>query len=167
MLALKTTLKKRLSNAKRVALLGVGSELRGDDAAGILVSGQLEKECRKISPKGTFRVFTGSTAPENLTGEIKRFKPDHLIIIDSADTGKKAGAIVLIDPERVSGVSFATHQLPMKILVDYLIKSIGCKISIIGIQSKRLDFGSSPSKEIQKSVRIISDTLKDIISRRK
>jgi hydrogenase 3 maturation protease len=162
---LKTALKNWLRDAKRIALLGVGSELRGDDAAGILVVGEVKKNLSKVSGTRKFRAFDGATAPENLTGEIKRFKPTHLAIIDSADIGKKAGEIILLKPQMARGVSFCTHQLPLKILVDYLMDSIDCRVMIIGVQPKRLDFGSLPSKEIQKSVKIIADTFKEIVSR--
>ena len=166
MAALKTTIKNWLLDAKKIAVLGVGSGLRGDDAAGILVARELSKHCKTAACRIKFKVFAGDTAPENLTGEIKKFKPTHLILVDSADTGKKAGEIVIIEPKKLHGISFCTHQLPLKIMVDYLIESVGCSILIIGIQPKKLDFGSLPSKEIQKSVKIISDTIKGIIKLR-
>ncbi len=39
-------MQKRLEGAERVALLAVGSDLRGDDAAGLLVADYLEKDLR-------------------------------------------------------------------------------------------------------------------------
>jgi hydrogenase 3 maturation protease len=162
---IKQTIKNWLPDAKRIALLGIGSELRADDAAGVLVAERLENSCRKLAGGPILKVFSGATAPENLTGEIKKFKPTHLIIVDAADTGKKAGEIVLIKPERLRGVSFCTHQLPLKIMVDYLSESIDCRILVIGVQPKSLDFGGLPSQEIQKSVKIISDAIKEVINR--
>ena len=46
-LNLKTVLKNSLRNAVRVAVLGVGSELKGDDKAGMLVAADLEKNLKK------------------------------------------------------------------------------------------------------------------------
>ena len=43
MLNLKVLLKDKLNKARRIALLGVGSEFRGDDVAGILVAKSLAK----------------------------------------------------------------------------------------------------------------------------
>ncbi|MCK9604220.1 MAG: hydrogenase maturation peptidase HycI [Candidatus Omnitrophica bacterium] len=164
MASLKIALGNWLRDAKRIALLGIGSELRGDDVAGILVASELRKNCRKISGGRRFKVFLGATAPENLTGEIKKFKPTHLVIIDSADTGKKAGEIALINPEQANGITFCTHRLPLKIMVDYLIEAIGCEVLIVGIKPKTLDFGSLPSKEVKKAIKIISGTIKEIIN---
>lgn len=158
MVTFKTALKNWSLKAKRIALLGVGSELRGDDAAGLLVAQELAR--LKLKKRIDFKVFIGGTAPENLTGEIKRFKPTHLIIVDSADMGKKAGAVQWIDPDKVGGLSFCTHSLPVKIMADYLTQSIGCKIKIIGIQPKVLEFGSRFSKTIEKTVKNVSKTVK-------
>jgi hydrogenase 3 maturation protease len=154
-------LKNRLKPAKAIALLGVGSELRGDDAAGIMVAGQLEKACRGNK---RLKVFIGHTAPENLTGEIKRFNPTHLVIVDCADLGKKAGDAALIDIDNMAGVSFCTHQLPVKVMADYLWQSIQCQIIIVGIQPKQLKFASKASKEIMKSARQLTKALKEIVN---
>jgi Ni,Fe-hydrogenase maturation factor len=37
-------------------------------------------------------------------------------------------------------VSFSTHILPLKILVDYLVEVTGCAVTVIGIQPKLLEF---------------------------
>jgi len=156
---LKTILKNRLRGLDKIAVLGVGSALRADDIAGILAARELEKSRLKSARQPKLKVFLGDTAPENLTGEIKKFKPAHLIIIDAADTKKKAGSIVLIDPKRTGGISFCTHQLPMKIITEYLAKSLNCKITLIGIQPKRLDFCASASKEVVQAAKDIAHTI--------
>lgn len=160
---LKIELKNRLRDAKRVAILGIGSELRGDDAAGILVARYIGRAPSVTKKQGFLRVFEGATAPENLTGEIKKFKPTHLVIIDSADINEKVGVAKLIDPDKVSGFSSCTHSLPIKILVDYLAKSIGCEVAIIGIQPGRLDFASDISKEVKQTTRQVSKEIKDAL----
>jgi len=163
---LKTTLKKWTRDAERIALLGVGSELRGDDIAGLLAAKHFGMSSKKHKGRVTSKVFIGDTAPENLTGEIKRFKPTHLIIVDSADMGKKPGTVRAIDPNKAGGLSFCTHKLPVKILTDYIAESTGCQIMIIGIQPKRIEFCGVPSKEIQKSAKTIADTIAQSIPKR-
>jgi hydrogenase 3 maturation protease len=160
---LKQALRNSLSGVKKVAVLGVGSELRGDDAAGIRIAAEIAK-IRKNNKAGcNLEVFIGATAPENLTGEIKRFNPEHLVIIDSADFGEKSGAVKLINPDAIKGFSSCTHTLPLGILTDYLSKSIGCKITIIGIQPKNLKFGAAISNEAGESIRFVCDTFKEIL----
>lgn len=147
---------KRAKRARRVVLLGVGSDLRGDDAAGMLVASRL-KSCLKV-------VF-GATAPENLTGEVRRLKPTHLIIVDAAQMGKKAGTIEVIEPDRAEGVTFTTHQLPLNILTHYLKQEVGCEVILIGIQPKTLKFGKPVSSEVKSSVSKLATLIKNILKK--
>jgi hydrogenase 3 maturation protease len=145
---LTAALRKLLYNSPRIALVGIGSEMRGDDACGLIVAEWLKKyrfRSRKL------KIFIGATAPENLTGVIRAFKPDHVILVDAADFRKKPGTIRLIKPEEAQGVCFCTHQIPLQIMAGYLTASIGCRVTIIGIQAKTLDFGSQISPHVQKA----------------
>ncbi|MGA2091178.1 MAG: hydrogenase maturation peptidase HycI [Endomicrobiales bacterium] len=137
-------LQEKLAGATRVAILGVGSELRADDVAGILVA----QECEKIHKAENFKVFYGYTAPENITGEIRKFSPSHLIIIDAADTSDTPGTISFINPDDIAGISFSTHMIPLKILVDYITADTKCQIAIIGIQPQTLTFGQAVTPAI-------------------
>ncbi|MDP2921296.1 MAG: hydrogenase maturation peptidase HycI [Candidatus Omnitrophota bacterium] len=158
---LEIVLKDRLKSAERVAVLGIGSELRGDDIAGILVTEELGKSSKNAK---RLKVINGGTAPENFTGEIKNFNPTHLVVIDSASMAKsKPGTIRLIDPGEVGNFSFCTHRLPINIMTDYLIKFIDCEIIIIGIQPKTIDFGAKCSPEIKKSVKRISNAITKVL----
>lgn len=118
-----------------------------------------------ISPHPSIGLFAGGTAPENLTGEILRFEPSHILLVDAADLGLKPGTVKLIDPETIGGASFSTHALPLKILADYLRQSLPCParnasrsnvgrhIIILGIQPKQSEFDSAPSREIKQAAR--------------
>ena len=144
-------------------MLGIGSDLRGDDAAGVLVAQSLKERRVGKKLKKKCKVFIGATAPENLTGEIKKFKPTHLLIVDAADAGLKKGAVYIINPKEASGFSSSTHQLPMKIFVDYMTHYTGCETIIIGIQPVKLDFNAAPSQAVRKSVKYVSDTIAKIL----
>ncbi len=158
MLNLKAILIKSLKGFKKIAVIGIGSSLKSDDAAGIIIAEKLEKSS---NPK--LKVFIGSTAPENLTGEIIKYGPSHIIIIDSANMEQEPGNIQLIEPEDAGGVSFTSHMLPIKIMVDYLLESIKCEILIIGIQPKSLEFGGNLSKEVADSVKQITEAIQSVI----
>jgi hydrogenase 3 maturation protease len=156
-------LKNKLINAKRVAILGIGSDLRGDDVAGILAAQQIEKVIGRKKTSLEVRVFLGETAPENLTGEIKRFEPTHLIIIDSADLDTEPGQIRVLNTEEIGGTSFCTHSLPIKVMVDYLLESFKFQAIIIGIQPKTLIFGAKPTKEVLSSAKHLADTITNLL----
>jgi hydrogenase 3 maturation protease len=67
--------------------------------------------------------------------------------------GAKPGEIKLIQPQQVAGYSFGTHSLPLSILVDYLLEHFPCKVLIIGIQPKNLNFNAPVSEEVQAAVK--------------
>lgn len=152
-------LKQKLNNARRVAILGIGSELRGDDIAGLLVARQIEKTITKQTTSPEVRVFIGETAPENLTGEIKKFQPTHLIIIDAAELNKEPGHIEIMEPGTIGGTSFCTHSLPIKVMVDYMLESFKFEAILIGIQPKTLVFGAQPTKEVVAAAKHLADTI--------
>ena len=140
-------LKDRLKNAKKIALLAIGSEFRADDAAGLLIAEDVKKTLKKANSK--FKIFIGATAPENLTGDIKRFNPSHILLVDSVDFKDKPGSIVVLSPRDIGdGVSFSTHKMPAKVLMQYFSKSFECDPILIGIQPLSIDFGKRPSKDV-------------------
>ncbi len=140
--------------------MGIGSELRADDAAGLSVAVRMEK-ILKDNPN--IKAYCGGVNPENLTGEIKKFNPSHIIIIDSADFGEKPGEVKIIQQQDIRGASFSTHQLPLKFLIDYLKESLACEIVLIGIQPKTISFGEMPSEEIALAIDMLSKMLKELL----
>lgn len=148
MLHLKQELKKRLARASKIVLLAVGSDLRGDDAAGLLVAAKL-----KAQASDKFHILIGGTAPENLTGEIKRLKPSHLIIVDAADMKAAPGTVQVISHEEIGGYSFSTHALPLKVMIDFILADHQCEVLIITIQPKDVSFGAPVSAKVRAAAR--------------
>lgn len=107
---------------------------------------------KRSRPK-TIRLFDGGTAPENLTGEIVRFQPSHILLVDAAELGQKTGTVQLIEPENIGGVSFSTHVLPLSILADYLKRALPCRIIILGIQPGPTGFSVTHSRQISQAAR--------------
>jgi hydrogenase 3 maturation protease len=162
MASLKRELKNSLEGSERVAILGIGSLLRGDDALGLLFIDELKASLKKNKPRFPLKLFSCGVTPENFTGEIKRFKPSLILIIDAVDMAKKAGQISVIDAgKNTYNVSFSTHGLPIKLLVDYLTRSLGCRIIFIGIQPKSAGFDLPVSSEVSKAIKKISRLIMD------
>jgi hydrogenase 3 maturation protease len=155
-------LKNRLKDADRVALLAIGSEFRGDDAAGLLVANNITKSIKRTNKR--FKIFIGATAPENLTGDIKRFDPSHILLIDSVDFHDKPGSIVVLSPRDIGdGVSFSTHKMPARVLMQYFTKSFECDPVLIGIQPLTVDFGKNPSRVVVSAAREIAGAIVNAI----
>lgn len=153
-------LKERLLDTSRLAILGTGSFQKADDAAGVMITEKL-KERLDNDKFDKLGIYTGECAPENFTGEIKKFKPSHMIIIDAADTREEPGSVTFIEPDAIGGVSFSTHILPLKIIIEYLIMETGCHMTVIGIQPYDITYGGEVTLAVLEAV---EDTV-DIIAR--
>ncbi len=105
--------------------------------------------------------FNGGTAPENVTGFIRDFKPDHILLVDSIDMKDKPGTILCLFPDQISDLTtFSTHKLPAEVLIRYFEETMKAKVVVLGIQPKKLDFGKpacatvvSAAKEVAKAIR--------------
>jgi len=161
--SIKIILKSRLKNAQRVAVLGIGSVLRADDAAGMIIAKGLKAHIKGNSKKNRLKIFLGETAPENLTGQIKKFKPTHLIVIDAVDFHLKTGSLRVVDICTEAGVSFSTHRVPIEVLRDYLFKSINCETILIGIQPGSTEFCGCLSRGIKESTQAACKEIGEVL----
>lgn len=145
-----------------MAVLGVGSGLRGDDAVGLLALDCL-RALLKARParmrKTTWKLIAGGTAPENMTGAIRRFKPDALVVIDAADMGATPGFLAPVDMRKITGAGWLTHKLPLKLMLDYLGEAMSFKQVFIGIQPGRMEFGAAVSDSVVRAARRAADLL--------
>ena len=135
----------------------MGSELRGDDIAGVWVGEELRNHLIRLGAT-SIQVFMGGTAPENLTGEIGRFlhgadvRASHIALVDAAEMELKPGRIALLTPEKIGGISFSTHRLPLSILVRYFEEMLHCGVTVVGIQPANTAFGAQPAPAVRKAV---------------
>lgn len=133
----------------RVAILGVGNELNGDDAAGVRVVRELA--ARLPATPGVL-LIDGGTAPENYSGPLRRFRPDLVLEIDAADLGAAPGTTSWVDWREADGLSASTHTLPPSVLAQYLVYEIGCQVALVGIQPARMNFGEGMSPAVERAV---------------
>jgi hydrogenase 3 maturation protease len=134
----------------------VGSELRSDDAAGLLVAAALR---RAFPRREDLLVVEGSSAPENLTGPILEFRPTHLVVVDCADLGEAPGSLRSFPEESIVGFESSTHSLPLGVILSYLRMRIDFESIVIGIQPASLAFDGRPSREVRSAARLLSSIL--------
>lgn len=144
-----------LSSKGRSVILGVGSSLNCDDGAGPAIAEALISGIGKVRGNEKFIVINGCASPENFTGEIKRFEPDNLIIIDAADFSGAPGSVRIIDLKDITGATFSSHMLPVRIMAEYLEKETGCKTFLIGIQPESVLYGDVLSFPVSRTVKEI------------
>jgi len=160
MIYLEEYLRERIGSAAKIIIMGAGSVLRADDAAGMLLIEQLTPLVGNIEQ---VLLIGGSTAPENFTGVIKNFAADHLFFVDAAYLEEEIGAIGVIDPELIGGLSFSTHMLPFPIMIKYLEKEGGCESSFIGIQPRSTDMGDEMCAEVKSAVDELMEAFAKVI----
>jgi hydrogenase 3 maturation protease len=151
---------RQADQAHKIAVLGIGHELRGDDAVGIFVARGLEP---LVPLQERLLVIDAGSAPENFTGTLRRFKPDLVLVVDAAQLGEPPGSARWLDWQDTVGLSASTHTLPMHVLCGYLVNELGCEIALLGIQPAHTAFGAplSPSvrRAVDSAVRMLADML--------
>jgi len=154
----KQKLRRGLKAEGRLVILGVGNPLKGDDAAGLLVVEQVMKSVPARARPGV-RIFRTYDVPENYTGKIRKFKPARILIIDAALAGLKAGAVFILEKEKIAIEEISSHKIPLMVLISYLEQSTGCKVTVLGIQAKDLSFGTPITPVVKTAVKTVADFL--------
>lgn len=149
-----------VGDGPKVSVVGVGHELRGDDAAGLELARRLN---RKISSVRLQAIEAG-VAPENCCGQLFRFKPDLILFVDAALMAEKPGTICWLAWRDVDGRNVSTHTLPLPILANYLSEELDCPALLLGIQPIDISMGTALSPAVAGAVEEIARELSDLLS---
>ncbi len=145
----------------RLAIMGVGNELNGDDAAGVAVVRALQPA---LAGQPRLLLIEAGPAPENFTGPLRRFAPNLVLIVDAANMGGEPGSVRWIEWQDTDGLSASTHSLPPSVLATYLIHEIGCRVALLGIQAQQVEFGEPISAAVQRAVREVAQGLVEVLA---
>ena len=137
-----------------IAIIGVGHELRGDDAAGVMVARRLQ-----ATRNSNQMIIDAGPSPENFTGKLREFAPDIVILVDAIQINEPTGTICLLPIDKVQPFSLTTHTLSPNLLVDYLRLSHNCDVLLLGIQAGQDTFDTGMSPTVQLSVEQIAREL--------
>jgi hydrogenase 3 maturation protease len=140
----------------RVAIVGVGHELRGDDAAGLAVARALQ---RTLTGDQEVLVIDAGPVPESQIGPLRRFRPDVVLFVDAAQMGEAPGAIRWLSPHEALGLSASTHALPLGVLATFLTRELACDVALLGIQPADDTFAAPLSRWAVEAVKAIADAL--------
>jgi len=148
---------------RRIIVLGVGNIGRGDDGAGVRAAAALK---RKLGQRGRsrLRVLLGYETPESLTGGIRRFGPDLVLILDAAASGRKAGSVFLLEKKDMAVEDISSHRMPLALLVDYLEKSVGCRVKVVGLEPKSCREGASLSAPVRAAAEKLASRLAALLT---
>lgn len=153
-------LKQIKQDQPRIAVVGVGHELRGDDAAGMVLAQMLKS---KVSEKQDTLVIPAGSAPENCTGLLRRFAPDLVLLIDAAHMDLEPGEMQWLEWQTTSGLSACTHSLPLHMFSSYLCSELNCEVALLGIQPASLSVGVDLSPCVRETVVSAGNALCEIL----
>jgi hydrogenase 3 maturation protease len=156
--SLSQTLKldKTRASVRRVAMVGMGHELRGDDAAGLIVARALQTA---LADDERVLVIDAGSVPENQTGPLRHFEPDVVLLVDAAQMDEEPGVIRWVPWHEADGLSASTHTLPLCVLAGYLVSELGCEVALLCIQPADNAIGVPLSLQVAEAVETIVDVV--------
>ena len=150
-------LKDFISGARRIAILGIGNDLRTDDGIGPFIIAGL-----KTQHPDVFIENVGSV-PEAFARPLSEFGAERVIMIDAASMRKPVGHIELVTKDRIGGIAISTHSMPLSLLMSYLEQQTGGETILLGIQPQSIQFGEGLTPEIHKVAEKLISTIDTVL----
>ncbi|MCU0724986.1 MAG: hydrogenase 3 maturation endopeptidase HyCI [Planctomycetes bacterium] len=130
--------------AKRWLLIGIGSDLRGDDAFGPLLARTLARRGRPALDAGL--------VPESYTGPILRFAPEVLILADAAEIGLPPGSLRLLPGEAIAEAGASTHDSALSLVLTYLLAQHEMEVRVLAAQPASRELGEEPGPAMREAL---------------
>lgn len=148
----------------RIAVVGIGNILMGDEGVGVKVVEELRRE--KL-PEGV-ELFDAGTAFHALIGELVEF--DKLVIVDAVKGGEPPGTIYRFELEEIenkgTGPGLSLHEVGVMetLILERLVHRIPERIVFIGIEPMRIELSVELSPvlkgKLPELVRLVLEELK-------
>jgi hydrogenase maturation protease len=129
-------------------LVGVGNELKRDDAAGLEIASALRSRLG-TSPAPGVKIHPGTPMPERLLSKLASGE-GRIVVFDAVEALAKPGDIVFRSMADTKYGFFGTHNIPLK-LVPGLRERLG-DCFLIGVQPASLEVGLGLSEPVRESV---------------
>ena len=131
-----------------VHLVGVGNELKADDAAGLEIVSSLRSRLG-ASPAPGVRIHTRTPMPERLLSKLAS-REGRIVVFDAVEASAKPGEVVFRSMADTKYGFFGTHNIPLK-LVPGLEERLG-DFFLVGVQPASLEVGLGLSETVRVSV---------------
>ena len=123
----------------RKLLMGVGNDIRGDDAVGELIVREFESD--------EWETVDCGSIPENHIIMVEKDEYDIVVLVDAADMGLDPGEVRIVDRELLGVFTMSTHALPLSLVIDYLEERVD-EVYLIGIQPKDMRLSEEMTPEL-------------------
>lgn len=173
---------QKLQGCHQIAVVGIGADLREDDAVGNLLASELVGSIKEMLDtsintnydlseneyirSGQLLVLNASVTPEQYISLLKDFLPEKIIIIDAATMGAAAnpGDLAFIKPEELDISTFSTHTISLRYFIE-ILKTIGvdAECFVIGIQPASLGYGEALSQPVEETKVFLKSLLLEYI----
>jgi hydrogenase maturation protease len=124
---------------KRIAVIGVGNVLMGDEGIGVRV---MEKLSQKTLPESV-TLFEAGTAFHALVGELADY--DKLVIVDVVEGSRPPGTIYRFDLTQAlegtaSETPFSLHEMGIIAMLELerLVRQIPGEVVFVGVEPERI-----------------------------
>ena len=154
-----TALRERLQGACRIVVVGIGDEWNAQDRLGMdAARGLMDLELENLE------VLLAGTVPESVTAPIRRFRPDHVILVDAVQMDRPPGTVRIVAPGHVEARFFSTHVLPLPVVMKFLAEDAQTKVTLVGIQPDLANESETRTPEEQAGLAVVIGTLRRVLT---
>ena len=141
---------------KKLLIVSIGNDLRGDDGVAPYILNQLK-------PSSKISLINAGEKIENHVEDIISTNPEKILFLDAADFGGKPGEMRLTTIDNISEYTLSTHRFPVKMAAGIIEQDTGIKIDFLIFQIKETALGSKMSDEVKMSADIAAKMLGDLV----
>ena len=145
----------------RIAVMGIGNTMRGDDGLGVRLVNSLQPT--SLSPD--VGLFACEMTPENFAGPVKLFQPDTILMIDAAELNEPPGSARLLDAQEIVDSGMTTHTLSLRLLATLLQSETNANVVVLAVQPKGREFGAEVSPEVSETLNYLTELLPAVFER--
>lgn len=147
----------------KIAIVGIGNAMRGDDGAGPELIRRIKSARRKTHDSRLLLIDAGKV-PENYLSKIVEFNPDTILLIDAVDLKESPGSTKLVELDKIMNAGFSTHNSSLALIITYLRNEIDTNILLLGIQPQSTGLMTGLSAPVKEAVSRIEQTITRIVT---
>ena len=151
-LPVRDALAARLSG--RVAFVGIGNPLFGDDGAGCALG-------RALARVPGLAVVQAEDVPESYVTKIADGAPDVVVLIDAVDFGAPAGSVAILEREAMARYQPSTHRVPLGLIAEFVRRTSGADVFVLGIQPGVVRLGVGLGPEVSRTVDALAELVRE------
>jgi len=163
---LRVQLRDTISGRKCV-VVGVGNELRGDDAAGARLAQHLEAAIPSAQTPSSVAplIFHAGDVPEDYAVRVADQCPEVVLLLDAAAMGLPPGSCRLLAAEDIPPVPGVTHRPSLEMFAAFVRLDCGAQTYLLGIQPHmaHLGMGDEMSPEVEAALEALERMLVEIL----